>query len=450
MAPEVFSKAKIDSDPCGELGTVNVVSFRRRVELGAELRQNWLLIVTCLMCPWALQLLTHILPFIYPRIIDEYGWSREQTTLIASVRYVFGALGALLVGYLSDRVSPWLLLIVCAVITGLAQLWFLTLASLEEYYVIGVLQGICGPGGYTAVMLILARYFVKSLGTVTGVVLIGASLCSIIAPLAITYTMEVWGWRWSVASMTLVVWLVVLPLLLMAGRTKAPLSVENSTSISSATMDPLTPSMDEGKSRAALFRRVFRSRDFMLIAISISFASMADAGFRHHQVFILRDIGITASTVAVIVSSIGAAGIVTRVLAGALLDRLSCKGLGILYMFEAVASVLALVLFIPAVIPLYVILRSFSHAAITLDQSVMARHIFGTNSLGPVIGIFAAIGSFGSAAGPWLMGVIFDSFGSYHYAFILFTILPVLGATLAGMTRPHFWLSQKGVEQNAA
>ena len=426
------------------------MSFRLRATLTAELRQNWLIIVACLMCPWALQLLTHILPFIYPRIIDEFGWSREQTTFIASLRYVFGALGALLVGYLSERFSAWVLLIVCAVITGLAQLWFLTLATLEEYYLIGVLQGICGPGGYTAVMIILARYFVKSLGTVTGVVLIGASLCSIIAPLAITYAMEAWGWRWGVASMTLVIWFVVLPSLLMAARAKAPSSAENSASMSPVTIDSLAPSMGERESRVALFRRVFRSRDFVLIAISISLASMADAGFRHHQVLILRDLGITASTIAIVVSSIGAAGIVTRVLAGALLDRLSCKGLGMLYVFEAFASVLALVLFIPAVVPLYVILRSFSHAAITLDQSVMARHIFGTNSLGQVIGIFAAIGSFGSAAGPWLMGVIFDTFGSYHYAFILFTILPVLGATLAWMTRPNYWLSQKGAAPNAA
>ena len=426
------------------------MSFRLRVELTAELRQNWLVIVACLMCPWALQLLTHILPFIYPRIIDEYGWSREQTTFIASLRYVFGALGALLVGYLSERISPWVLLIVCAVITGLAQLWFLTLATLEEYYLIGVLQGICGPGGYTAVMIVLARYFVKSLGTVTGVVLIGASLCSIIAPLAITYAMEAWGWRWGVASMTFVIWFVVLPVLLLAARSKAFPSVENSASMTPVTIDSLAPSMDERESRAALFQRIFRSRDFMLIALSISLASMADAGFRHHQVLILRDLGITASTIAIVVSSIGAAGIVTRVLAGALLDRLSCKGLGMLYMFEAFASVLALVLFLPVVVPLYVILRSFSHAAITLDQSVMARHIFGTNSLGQVIGIFAAIGSFGSAAGPWLMGVIFDTFGSYHYAFILFTILPVIGATLAWVTRPHYWLSQKGAAQNAA
>ena len=426
------------------------MNLRLRVELTADLRQNWLVIVACLMCPWALQLLTHLLPFIYPQIIDEYGWSREQTTFIASLRYVFGALGALLVGYLSARISPWVLLIVCAVITGLAQLWFLTLGSIEEYYLIGVLQGICGPGGYTAVMIVLARYFVKSLGTVTGIVLIGASGCSIIAPLAITFTMEAWGWRWSVASMTLMIWLVVLPLLIMAARSRVIPATESAVSTAIVSSNDFVSPLDGQESRTSLFRRVFRSRDFMLIAISISLASMADAGFRHHQVLILRDLGITASTVAIVVSSIGAAGIVTRVLAGALLDRFSCKGLGMLYVFEALASVLALVLFLPAAIPLYVILRSFSHAAITLDQSVMARHIFGTNSLGQVIGIFAAIGSFWSAAGPWLMGLIFDTFGSYHYAFILFTILPVLGATLAWMTRPHYWLSQKGAAQNAA
>lgn len=392
------------------------------------------------MCPWALQLLTHVLPFIYPQIIDEYGWSREQATLIASLRYVFGALGAVLVGYLSERMSPWTLLGITAVTTGLAQLWFLRLDSLGEYYLIGVLQGIGGPGGYTAMMIVLARCFARSLGTVTGIVLIGASLCSIVAPLAITWTMQVWGWRWGVASMTFGIWFVVLPLLLLAARARplpAPVGAANGDA-DAAGADPASVATSQ-EAPALLWRRIFRSRAFVSIAVAISLASMADAGFRHHQVLMLRDLGVEAATIAVIVSSIGATGIITRVLAGALLDRMSCKGLALLYLFEACASIVALLLFIPALVPLYVVLRAFSHAAITLDQSVMARHVFGTQSLGQVIGVFAAIGSLGSAAGPWLMGIIFDGSGSYHQAFVLFTVLPVIGAILAWITRPLHW-----------
>lgn len=400
-------------------------------ELAGEMREHWLVVITCLMCPWALQLMTHVLPFIYPKIIDEYGWSREQTTLIASLRYIFGTVGALAMGYLAERISPWILLIVATLVTGLAQIWFLAMDSLVEYYVIGILQGIFGPGGYAAVMIILARFFVKSLGTVTGIVPIGASLCSIIAPPLITYVMEIWSWRWGVTTMTIGIWFVVLPLLLLSFT----------LSRSSSASREQKPSLIE--IHEADQTSLFRSRDFVFMAIAISFASMADAGFRHHQVLIFRDLNVDASTIALIVSSIGAVGIITRVLAGALLDRMSSKGLGMLYLFEALASLLALILFIPEVVPLYVVLRAFSHAAITLDQSVVARHLFGTHALGKLIGIFAAIGSLGSAAGPWLMGVIFDTSGSYHNAFILFSLLPVLGALFAWATKPHYWLRQK-------
>ena len=45
----------------------------------------------------------YAVPFLYPAIIDELAWSREQVTLLATFQFGSGAIGALLIGYACDR-----------------------------------------------------------------------------------------------------------------------------------------------------------------------------------------------------------------------------------------------------------------------------------------------------------------------------------------------------------
>ena len=52
--------------------------------------------------------------------------------------------------------------------------------------------------------------------------------------------------------------------------------------------------------------------------------------------------------------------------------------------------------------------------------------------LARVLGVFVMCEAFGSASGPWLTGVLFDRFGSYHWPLIV-NVVSLLGAGLALM-----------------
>jgi nitrate/nitrite transporter NarK len=68
-----------------------------------ELKKDWLVlsIAVCSML-LAFSAPAYSLPFIFRPVIDEFGWTREQATLLASVKYGTGAIVAIVVGRLID------------------------------------------------------------------------------------------------------------------------------------------------------------------------------------------------------------------------------------------------------------------------------------------------------------------------------------------------------------
>lgn len=420
--------------------------FRFDREFREEFRANWvILLIAFVAFVVSMQLTTYVLPFVYSHVIEEYGWSREQATLIASIKYLFGVASSILAGRLSDTFGPWLLLIGSTILAALSLVAFLWVDrdTLAFYYAIGVVQGIVVPGGYIAMIVILSRTFTRSQGSATGVALMGSTICSIIAPVAVVYAIAAFGWHMGIAAMSTGIWLIALPLMIYGAIFLKQAREGGGGGENDSAAEK------RGIADRAVWARLVKSRDFWLIGIAILLAATADQGFRQHQVLIFEDLGISTETAAYLISGIGIAGVVTRVIAGNILDAKSNRGLAFLFVCEAAASLLAFFLAFPVAILLFMMFRATSQSAITLDGGVMAKHIFGLKNLGAVIGILSAFGALGSALGPWLMGVIFDTFGSYKIAFVLFIALPIIGASLTWIVKPHYWLTQTAGQKAA-
>lgn len=61
-----------------------------------ELRERWILLVAGFCCLFfGLSPGAFVLPFVFPEVIAEFGWTREQATLLASVKYLTTAIAAL-------------------------------------------------------------------------------------------------------------------------------------------------------------------------------------------------------------------------------------------------------------------------------------------------------------------------------------------------------------------
>jgi len=94
----------------------------------------------------------------------------------------------------------------------------------------------------------------------------------------------------------------------------------------------------------------------------------------------------------------------------------------------SVTSLVAFYLVNPFLLMSFVVLRAAGHAAILIDTNVMTKHTFGLQNFGTLVGVYTALVSLGFAIGPWAMGRLFEVYGNYHAAFVLFAVLPLIGA----------------------
>lgn len=410
--------------------------FRFDAALRTELKQHWL-VVAVAFCTllFGFSAPTFALPFLFPEVIKEFGWSREQATLLASAKYLTGAVAALLIGRFLDATGVWIALIVSTGIGGIALVMFLFVDSLTSYYLVGLLLGFAGPGSMVAVQVLVARTFHDSAGTAVGFALLGTALGSVVVPLVASAAIGGLGWRFGMASLSFGIWCVSMPLLIYGLFAKSLATGQR------VSRDPAVPADPP----FAYILSLTKERTFWLLAVAFFITAMIDQAYIQHQVLILNDLEMSRATVAIGISAMGAIGIVCRVAVGNILDRSSSRGLAALYMTMTGTALLAFVLVNPLAFAVFVILRAISHATVLLDGPVIAKHCYGTRNLGTVLGVFTAITSLGFAIGPWLVGRLFDTSGSYASSFALFAVLPLGAAAAIAMVTPRDWLARRTV-----
>lgn len=408
-----------------------------RAEIIEELLENWqvALIGFCVLF-FGFSAPAYALPFLYPEVIEEFGWSRSTATSLASVKYLTGAIACVVVGRIIDMVGVWAALSGCIIIGALALLSFLAVSDLQTYLAVGVLLGIAGPGVMVSVFVLIARCFRQSQGTATGIVLLGTGLGGFAMPLIISFAIEIFGWRNGMAVLSLGIWVIAVPLLIY-GMRRVSLPDDHVTSSKLKSAGTLEVTALRHLSGLA------KTRNFWLMTFAFLFVTVADQALTQHQVLMFTDAKLSEGVAALAVSLIGLFSMLGRIVAGSILDGWSNKGLTVLYLTLSLSAVLALFLFNPLILIAFVAVRALAHASSMIDGPVLARHTFGTTHLGVLLGLFTAFANLGSAGGPWILGAMYDASGSYDSALWLLIVLPAFSALLIFLVVPKAWLSQR-------
>ncbi len=420
--------------------------FRFDEGVRSELRSNWPVLVVAFSCLlFGFSAPAFALPFLFSEVINEFGWTREQATLLASAKYLTGAVAALIVGRFVDVTGVRLALLLTIGTGALALVTFLWVPNLTFYYLSGILLGFSGPGAMVAVKVLVSRTFHASQGTAMGFALLGTSVGSVIVPLIISALIATFGWRSGMAAMSLGVWFVAIPMLFLPFFSRGMRDKNTTAAFANPNPDQRAQRKAENAaartaSRAAL-RELMRGRSFWLIAGAVYLVALVDQAFIQHQVLIFDDLKLPREVTAAGISAIGLIGIAFRVIIGNVLDSKSHKGASVLYMLLTLASLMAFLLGNPIIFFAYVVMRAAGHAAVLLDTTVLTKHAFGLKNYGTLVGLYTAFVSLGYATGPWLMGRLYDMSGSYGSSFVLFAILPVIGAVMIWFMKPEYWLA---------
>jgi MFS family permease len=384
--------------------------------------RDWWVVAACLGCQIGMGVGGYIFPVFLKPVVDELGWSRADYAVANPIMSTVVALVGPLVGSISDRRGPRIVLAAGASIMAGGLLTAGGMQSKLDFYAMAFLVGVgVACLGDLPTGTAIAGRFQRRLGLALGIVYIGSNIGGALIPLVATALAAAASWRYAFRSVAVVLFIVLLPL---------SLSVSKVSSNGEPEREPETAA-DRGPVREAISQRDFWLLFFVLFAFYFY-----RLGVNVHLVAHLSDLGYSSFEAASRYSLTLALGIAGKLVAGSVADRIGAKTAVVgNFVIIAVASALLLAPPLPGVIPLFLVVHGFSTAAEDVVIPLIVGQRFGIENLGRVYGVLLLALIPGGSFGPLLAGRVFDVTGSYESVFGIFLAGNVLAVFALAVVR---------------
>ena len=368
----------------------------------------------------------------FKSILTEFGWSRATISGAASLNILVSGLAGVIAGILSDRFGgPRLVMTACGFLFGLGYLLMSQLNAIWQlYFLYGIVVGIGLSATDVVLLSTIARWFVKKRSMMSGIMKVGAGIGIFIMPLVINKLIFTYDWRTSciiLGTLALVFITLTAQLLRRDPFQKGLLPDGEKTTI--AASNNLT---QEGLSLIA----ATHTRQFWMICSIYLITYFCSMTILTHITLHAIDIGISITNATAVLSIIGAASIVGRLVMGNVGDRIGSKQALTICFIILVAALSWLQLSKELwMLYLFSIVYGFPHGGCVTLISPMVAELFGTRSQGAILGTVVLSATIGGAIGPFLAGWLFDINRSYQLAFLLCTALSIIALMLASLLK---------------
>ncbi|MFC1901335.1 MFS transporter [Chloroflexota bacterium] len=364
--------------------------------------------------------------FLKP-LVEEFSWSRSMTSGAYSLSiFVYGFLG-IIVGGLTDRFGPRLVVTIFSLLFGLGYLSMSQISSAWQLYLFfGLIVGIGRSGSIVPCLSTVARWFDKNRGFATGVTSAGIGIGLLVMPLVASHLIAIYGWSMTcifIGVTTLIIMVVMAQFLRRnPGQTYLPHSEAGIKS-------------EDGQVSAIsglTLRKAIHTKNFWIVCF-ISFALVENAmTIPLHIVPYVTDLGISEVVAASVLSITGAISSVGRIAMGSVRDRIGSKpDLIIVIITQLIALIWLQVAGNLWMFYLFAVIFGFGWGGGAIFQSPMIADLFGLRSHGAILGFVLFGGTVGGAIGPVLAGTLFDVTNSYKLAFLNFAAVTSIALILS-------------------
>ncbi|MFH1652171.1 MAG: MFS transporter [Chloroflexota bacterium] len=387
---------------------------------------GWWVVVACFVI-WFYHGGSVVLGFtaFFEPIAQEFGWSYTQISLAASLRGAEVGMLAPLVGMVIDRWGTRRLVTIGLMLSGLGLVLMSRTNSLGMFYAAFALIALGTTGiSPTVFMTVIANWFRKRVGLATGIISCGFALGGLLIPVVVRL-IDVLGWRNAIFALGVGTWVIALPFSLMVRHRPEQYGLlpDGERQLPPSADRPALPVIEEVSIGV---KEAVTGRAFWHITLAMMFVFLPISALQIHVMPYLSSIGIPRETSGLVASAIPLAGVLGRLSSGYLTDRYDKKKVaGVFFLMTAVGLLVfnyvtaALAwLFIPFIVFYAVGSGSNSTLRVTLMREYFGRRRFGT-----IFGFMMGMMALASIGGPLLAGWIYDTFGSYHATWIIFTIL---------------------------
>ena len=373
----------------------------------------------------------------YVAILDDTGWSRADAAGVFSVAMVAYAVAAVLSGALFDWLGPRRLFPLGAVILGMGLILSAQVESIGGLYLF--YGGFVGTGfaflGFIPHMALLSRWFVRKRGLATAVALAGTGIGAFVITVLSEQLIGWLGWRQVFVWYGILAMALLIPLTWLLHRDE-PAAIGLHPDGTAEPPHSVAASVEGSGS----LRGVFAQRAFWLLLGGIFLFGVNTSTFAVHQTRLSLDYGFTIGVSAALFGLTGLFRSVGALIWGPLSDRVGrrpCIAAG--FLMAAVGVLLLLqARSLPqlGLLATFVVLWGIGFNGTSPVYASMVADTFHGPHLGKTFGLLDLAYGFGSAAGPWVTGYLFDRLGSYEIP-----LWGIFAMTLG--TALLFWLAAK-------
>jgi len=351
--------------------------------------------------------------------IEEFRWSRGETSIAYSVSQLVAGGSSPLVGALVDRLGPRRLL---ALGGAMLLIGLLGSALVTALWQIILLYGIIMTIGANCLGLVvfvplLSRYFVRRRGMAVSILQSANGFGRAASAPLVQLSISSLGWRETYLAQAAFI-AAALPLLaaLFRRASRNPVAAEPVTPSPTAAAVPLP-------SRSWTLAEAARTPHFWLLFAVYLFTGLGSFLVSLHQLAFAVDVGfdkLYAASVLGIGTFLAIAG---TIVTGTLSDYIGRELSAILaYGISVIGVICALLITSPDqhwLLWLHACFFGLTWGARGPAITAKTADLFPGGRLGTILGVITIGSGIGSAAGSWAAGWIFDLFGSYRLAFLL-------------------------------
>ena len=371
---------------------------------------------------------------LFESLLLEFGWTRAMTAGAFSLNNIlFGLLG-IVVARLCDRFPPRVVISGCGAALGIGYLLLARTGAVWELYIYyGVLIA-AGMGAYIAILPIVARWFVKRRGAMTGVVFSGMGIGMMVIPPVVSRLIALYDWRFAFIIMAAIAMVITVlgAQLLRRDPYQAGLRPYGGEAGKPGSYASGVPGLS--------FREALVTRQFWFISIMYFISLVCQLAVVVHIVIHATGAGASAASAATILVIYGALSVVGMNAIGIIGDRVSNK-FAFLITYVLMTAALLLIIETAEVRVLYVFagIFGFGMGGMLVLFAPIAAELFGLKAHNTIFAVSAFIATFGAAVGPAMAGYIFDVTGGYRLAFIICAGLSAVAVVLTLLLRPLAW-----------
>lgn len=115
-------------------------------------------------------------------VLLEFGWTRAITSGAYSLAFLLSGFFSIFVGRLSDRFGPRIVVLACGLLLCSGYLLMSQASSTWQLYLAYGIVGVGLSGAYVPSISAVSRWFVKRRGLMTGIVMAGIGIGTMIMP----------------------------------------------------------------------------------------------------------------------------------------------------------------------------------------------------------------------------------------------------------------------------